>query len=151
MKWVKGVWLKEEEKELKETDEKLLRSQQSLKKIMSESRNFSKFTFKNKEIEDTHYHKFYSDVMRTLKEVDGEKDCSDVRKKLEELEQELEKIKTCWFENYHNVERELKMIIREVVNIAAAVGKLVTKSVRDFQREVTESLDSLRVIIRELL
>ncbi len=50
-----------------------------------------------------------------------------MQKKLEELEQELEKIKTCWFENYDNVERELKMIIRKVLNIAAVVGKLLSK------------------------
>ncbi len=28
--------------------------------IKSKLRDFSNFTFKNKEIEDTHYHKFYS-------------------------------------------------------------------------------------------
>ncbi len=39
-------------------------------------------------------------MVRTLKEVEAEKDCSEAQKKLEEVEQELEKIKTCWFENY---------------------------------------------------
>ncbi len=33
-------------------------------------------------------------MVRTLKEVEAEKDCSDAQKKLEEVEQELEKIKT---------------------------------------------------------
>ncbi len=66
-------------------------------------------------------------MVRTLREVEAEKDCSDVQKKLEEVEQEFEKIKTCWFENYHSAESKLKMIIREVLNITDAVGKLVPK------------------------
>ncbi len=125
LKWVKGLCLIDVEKDCSGVQKKLEEVELKLEKIMSKLRDLSNFTFENKEIEDTHYHKFYSDVVRTLKEVEAEKDCSDVQKKLEEVEQELEKIKTCWFENYHFVESELKMIIREVLNITAVVGKLV--------------------------
>ncbi len=103
--WVKGIHLIEVKKEMIETDKKLFTSRRSLKKITSKLRDLSNFTFENKEIEDTSYHKFYSNVVRTLKEVEAEKDCSDAQKKLEEVKQELEKIKTCWFENYHCAER----------------------------------------------
>ncbi len=57
--------------------------------------------------------------MRTLKEVEAEKDCLYAQKKLKETE-------TYWFENYHSVESKLKMIIRKVLNIVV-VGKLVSK------------------------
>ncbi len=84
-----------------------------LKKIKKELRKFEKFNFKDKEIEDTYYYKFYADMMRTLKEMEVEKDCSVVRKKLEEAEEKLERVKTAWFQNHHWLETVLNKIIRE--------------------------------------
>ncbi len=66
-------------------------------------------------------------MVRTLKEVEAEKDCLYAQKKLEEVEKELKETKICWFENYHSVESKLKMIIRKVLNITVVVGKQVSK------------------------
>ncbi len=60
---------------------KLLRSQRPLKMIKNKLKDPSKFTFENKEIKDTRYRNFYSYVVRTLKEVEAEKDCCYTQKK----------------------------------------------------------------------
>ncbi len=77
---------------------------------------FEKYQFRNEKIKDTYCHKKYCDIMRTLKEIEVRIDfVPHTCKKLEKIEENLGMIKTIWFENYSGAEKELRMIIGELL------------------------------------
>ncbi len=113
--------MKEVEKELKETDEKLLRSRRSLKEIKNNIRKFEKYWIDEVEIKmkgslEGIEGEIHVGTLENIEEIN----CIHIWEKLKKVEEKLGRKMLDWSENYYySVESKLKMRIRELRNITA--------------------------------